>query len=121
LSYPDKVREYLSEIDVYALISGMDLAPLTLKEAQLMEKPVIATKVGGIPEMMIDEKTGYLVNEGDVQAWIEKINFLLNNEKIAKEMGIKGRKFVMENFDWDVIAKKFLDNIKPYLKNNSRI
>jgi len=40
LEYPDKVREFLSEIDVYALISGMDLAPLTLKEAQLMKKPV---------------------------------------------------------------------------------
>lgn len=118
LPYPDKVREYLSEIDVYALISGMDLAPLTLKEAQLMEKPVIGTKVGGIPEMMKDEKTGFLVDEGDSQTWIEKINFLLSNEKIASEMGIEGRKFVKEYFDWDVIAKKFLDNIKPYLKNN---
>ena len=47
LEYPEKIREFLETIDVYALITGMDLAPLTLKEAQLMEKPVIATNVGG--------------------------------------------------------------------------
>ncbi len=38
LEYPDKVREFLSEIDIYALITGMDLSPLSLKEAQLMKK-----------------------------------------------------------------------------------
>ena len=46
LEYPDKVREFFSEIDVYALVTGMDLSPLSLKEAQLMRKPVIATNVG---------------------------------------------------------------------------
>ena len=50
LEYPEKVREFLTEIDVYALISGIDMSPLSLQEAQLMEKPVIATNVGGIPE-----------------------------------------------------------------------
>ena len=59
LQYPDQVREYLTEIDVYALITGMDLAPLSLKEAQLMEKPVVVTNVGGNPEMMVDKKTGF--------------------------------------------------------------
>ena len=38
LDYPNKVREFLTEIDVYALISGIDMSPLTLQEAQLMEK-----------------------------------------------------------------------------------
>ena len=61
LEYPNGVRQFLSEIDIYALISGIDMAPLTLLEAQLMKKPVIATSVGGIPELMEDEKTGFLV------------------------------------------------------------
>ena len=52
LEYPDKVREFLTEIDVYALISGIDMSPLTLQEAQLMENPIVATNVGGIPELM---------------------------------------------------------------------
>ena len=52
MNYPDKVREFLDEIDVYALISGLDMSPLTLQEAQLMKKPVLATNVGGIPEVI---------------------------------------------------------------------
>jgi len=50
LEYPKKIREFLSEIDAYALISGIDMSPLTLLEAQLMKNPVIATNVGGIPK-----------------------------------------------------------------------
>ena len=64
LEYPGKVREFLSSIDIYGLASGIDMSPLTLLEAQLMEKPVIATKVGGIPELMLDNETGFLVNKG---------------------------------------------------------
>ena len=71
LEYPEKIREFLETIDVYALITGMDLAPLTLKEAQLMEKPVIATDVGGDKEMMKDKETGFLVREGNSDDIIE--------------------------------------------------
>jgi len=116
LEYPDKVREFLSEIDVYALISGMDLAPLTLKEAQLMQKAVIATNAGGIPEMMVTGKTGYLVEEGNHKDIIEKLTVLLNDNKKTEKMGVEGRKFVIESFSWDLIAKKFLGVLKLYIK-----
>jgi glycosyltransferase involved in cell wall biosynthesis len=116
LDYPDKVREYLSEIDVYALITGMDLAPLTLKEAQLMEKPVIATDVGGVSEMMVDKKTGFLVKEGDFEDLVDKLSSVLNNMKLAEAMGKNGRVFVENTFSWEKIAKNFLNLIKPYVK-----
>ena len=115
LQYPDKVRQYLSAIDVYALISGIDMSPLTLQEAQLMGKPVIATNVGGIPELMKDNETGFLVERGDYQTINEKISILINDEKKRKEMGERGRKFVTENFSWDKIAKEFLEISKNIL------
>ena len=118
LEYPDKIREFLEGIDVYALITGMDLAPLTLKEAQLMEKPVIATNVGGDKEMMIDKKTGFLVKEGDSNDIIEKLNELLNNNVRAKEMGEEGAKFIRDEFNWEHVAKNFLKIIKPYVSVN---
>jgi len=120
LQYPEKVREFLSEIDIYALVSGMDLAPLTLKEAQLMRKPVIATDAGGISEMMQHEKTGFLVKEGSSKDLIEKILVLLNDQKLASEMGERGREFVIRTFSWDVIANRFLDYAKIKLKVNSK-
>ena len=107
LEYPDKVRKFLSEIDVYALISGLDMSPLTLLEAQLMRKPVIATNVGGIPELMIDGKTGVLVEKGDSKKITDKILELLENKELAEKMGKEGRVYVENNFNWKKIAEKF--------------
>ena len=114
LEYPNKVREFLSEIDVYALISGIDMSPLTLQEAQLMKKPVIATNVGGIPELMINEKTGYLVIKNKPDELFEKISILINDQQNAKIMGENGNKFVKENFSWEKISDYFLNHLKKY-------
>ena len=114
LQYPDKVREYLTEIDVYALVSGMDMSPLTLQEAQLMRKPVIATNVGGIQELMKDNETGFLVEQGNADELIEKISLLINDKQKRETMGNMGRKFVEDNFSWDIIAKEFLNILKKY-------
>ncbi len=112
MQYPDKIREYLSEIDVYALISGIDMSPLTLLEAQLMKKPVIATNVGGIPELMKDHETGFLVEKGNQGDLIEKLSILLNDSKKAKLMGDVGKQFVEDNFSWNKIAKNLVSVLK---------
>ena len=112
LQYPDKVREYLTEIDVYALVSGIDMSPLTLQEAQLMKKPVVATNVGGIPELMKDNETGFLVEKGNADEWIKKLSILIHDKQKRENMGNNGRKFVEENFSWDKIAKEFLKILK---------
>jgi len=117
LQYPDKVREYLTEIDVYALITGMDLAPLSLKEAQLMEKPVVATNVGGNSEMMKDGVTGFLVEEGNADDLFEKLSILLKNKEMSLEKGSNGKKFIEENFSMDASAKNFVRILDSYVKN----
>ena len=53
-----------------------------------------------------------VIKEGDAGTWVEKINVLLNDKKLSDRMGKEGREFVSENFNWDLIAKKFLENIK---------
>ena len=112
LEYPDKVREYLTEIDVYALISGIDMSPLTLQEAQLMKKPVVATNVGGISELMKDNETGFLVKKGSADELIEKLSLLINDKEKRKIMGDAGKKFIENNFNWNKIAKEFINIIK---------
>ena len=116
LEYPNKVREFLSEIDVYALITGMDLAALSLKEAQLMKKPVIATNVGGNPEMMRDGITGYLVKKGNHEEIIEKISLLLNDKKLSQDMGDAGRNFIEETYNLEVITKNFIRILDANIK-----
>jgi len=115
LEYPKKIREFLTEIDIYALISGIDMSPLTLQEAQLMEKPVVATNVGGISELMKDSETGYLVEKGNSSDLSKKINELLQDEKKRIHMGKAGREYVEKKFRWDIISKKFVEDINKIL------
>ena len=112
LEYPNQVRQFLSEIDIYGLITGNDMSPHTILEASLMKKPVIATDVGGISESIIEKETGFLIKEGDSSSWISKISFLIDNPNESKQIGLRGCEFVNENFSWKKIAKDFLKIIK---------
>ena len=116
LDYPEKIRQYLSEIDIYGLVSGIDMSPLTLLEAQLMKKPVVATNVGGIPELMKNRETGFLVEKGNSKEWIEKLTWLVNNEEKRKEMGELGRRFIEENFSWEKVTKEFISRLEKFMK-----
>ena len=112
LDYPEDVRDYLSEIDVYALVSGLDMAPHSLLEAASMKKPVVATNVGGVSELMEDNKTGFLIEKGNVDDWIEKLSLLINDNEKREVMGVSGSKFTRENFDWNKITRDFLNILK---------
>ncbi len=60
---------------------------MTIVEAEVMQVPVIATNVGGTSETMIDGKTGFLVNQGDIEEIERKITLLLNDKDFSKQMG----------------------------------
>jgi len=115
LEYPKKVRQFLTEIDVYALLSGIDMSPLTLQEAQLMQKPVVATNVGGIPELMKNNETGFLIKKGDHNELVEKLEILINNKKMTEKMGSAGREFISNNFSWEIISENFKEKVEKYL------
>ena len=115
LEYPDIVRQYLTEIDIYALPTGMDTTPLSCREAMSMENPVVASKVGGIPEMVHDNKTGFLVDEGDSEAWIKKLTILVNDDELRKKFGTAGRNLVIDIFNWNKLATEFIEIVS---KNN---
>ena len=112
LKYPNEVRDFLSEIDVYALASGLDMAPHTILEAQLMGKPVVTTNIGGIPELIMDNETGFLIEKGNAEKWIEKLSLLINDPELCKKIGSKGKGFTKEKFEWTVIVNNFIDILK---------
>ena len=64
-----------------------------------MNVPVVATKIGALPEVIDDGKTGVLVPPGDVSALTGAIKYLIQNPDIRKEMGENGRKRVIERFN----------------------
>ena len=108
LEYPIEVKKFLSEIDVYLLLSGMEGLGQTIIEALLMEKPVIATNIGGIPELIEDGKTGFLIEAGNHDDLIKKINQVFDQPVVASNMSSKGKETMQENLNWDSVAKKFV-------------
>ena len=109
LSYPEEVRQFLSEIDIYGLLTGIDMSPHTLLEAGLMKKPVLATNVGGVSESCINNKTCFLIEKSDPQGWIDKISVLLEDKEKMKDMGEEGFEYINDNFLWSKIAEKFIE------------
>lgn len=105
LEYPGRVREYLAGIDVYALITGIDMSPSSLLEAQLMGRPALASDVGGIPESVPDSRS--LVPAGSGGEWAGRIRRVLGDPGLMREMGERGRRFA-GGFGPDVRARELL-------------
>ena len=72
--------------------------------------------VGGNQEMMIDGRTGFLVEQGNHEQLVDKLSLLLEDKELAKKMGEQGRKFIEETFNWELVTKKFIKIAESYLK-----
>ena len=102
-----------SSIFVYPPIYSA--TPAVFIEAMACERPVIATNAGGAPEIIIDNVTGLLVPPNDTNSLANAIITLLENQKLRKNMGKAGRKWVEKNFSRRVIAEKMTDAYKELL------
>jgi trehalose synthase len=71
---------------------------LTVAEAQWKGTPVVASYVGGIPEQVIDGKTGFLVDPQDIRGCAEKVAVLLKDKKLSAKMGKEAKKFIKQKF-----------------------
>ena len=106
VSWPDGVRRLLSACDMYILASGLDCCPTTVLEASLMEKPVLASKVGGVPEIVAEGESGWTISNKDVQGWVRKIELLATDKGLATTIGKKGKTWVSERFTWEKISRQ---------------
>jgi glycosyltransferase involved in cell wall biosynthesis len=86
-----------------------ELLGLTLLEAMACGTPVICTDVGGMPEIVRDGVTGYVVPPGDRTALAEKVDVLLNDDRVWNEMSSAAIEDVAKRFRWSNIARRCLD------------
>lgn len=98
LGHRDDVPDLLREMDVLVLPSFDEGMPLVLLEAMACGVPVVATRVGGVDELVEDGIDGLLVPPGDVAALAEAIDRLVSDPTRARDMGVAGRKKVEERF-----------------------
>jgi glycosyltransferase involved in cell wall biosynthesis len=87
LGYKENIGELLHESDILLAPSKMETFGIAIAEAMSCNLPVIASNVGGIPELIIDEKGGFLCEPNDIDDFVEKINYLKDNPKLMTEFG----------------------------------
>lgn len=82
---------------------------LVIQEAQAMELPVIVSDAGGMKYGLIDNETGFVVREKDVDGFVEKLILLMDNRSLREQMGKQGRAFVVKHYDNEVVGQKLLE------------
>ena len=116
-----QVRQVLSHATVFACPSVYEPLGIVNLEAMACETAVVATAVGGIPEVVVDRETGYLVPYDAMQAddpaaiatfeddFAAKINSLTRDPEKARQFGLAGRQRCIEEFDWSKIAAETVE------------
>jgi glycosyltransferase involved in cell wall biosynthesis len=100
-----KVYQYLKVFDLFILPSQKEGMPWIILEAMAAEIPILATKVGALPEMIENEKEGILIEPKNSQILAEKIFWFLNHQKEAQEMAKKAKE-KLKNFTLEKMLKE---------------
>jgi glycosyltransferase involved in cell wall biosynthesis len=104
----------LKSSSLLVIPSRMESIPQVIKEAFYLKIPVVATNVGGIPELIEDKVNGILVPSEDPQELLKAINLVLEDRDKAKKLSESGYEFVMKNLTWEVLLPqyvKFYENL----------
>ncbi len=113
LGYRDDIPELLRKIDIVAVPSKREAFGMVAIESMAARVPVVATRVGGLPELIDNDHTGLLVPPGDTESLCMAIRYLIENPGIRKRMGEKGRKKVEKYFK---IEDKIRETERLYLE-----
>ncbi len=104
----DQLSNVYNCADVFALPSIQEGQGIVLLEAQACAKPIVAFNIGGVNEAVRNGETGLLVKLGNTTEFADAVLKVISNKSLQEKMGANGRRFVLENFTWDVCAQKML-------------
>lgn len=103
-----RLPQYYSMADVFVQPSVIESFGMPMIEAMACERPVVATRVGGAPEVIRSNENGILVEARDTSSLSSAIIRILSNKQLARTLGTNARKNVRSDFEWDAIAKSMV-------------
>ena len=103
-----KVPNIMQESNLFCLPSYGEGTPVSIMEAMSCGLPIVATRVGGIPDIVCHNQNGLLVEKGDIQGLAEAMISLLGNSDVMDRFGQAARMFACENFDGEKSAKRLI-------------
>jgi len=114
------ISDYLSVADLLLMPSQTESFGLAALEAMACEVPVIATRVGGLPEVVREGETGYLVELGDIEAMAERAVEILSDPAGQRQMGARGRAWAVEQFSTARVIPQYVALYERVLRATSR-
>ena len=115
LGYQDDVAPFYAAFDALVLPSANEGTPVSAIEALAGGRPVVATRVGGVPDVVRDSVDGFLVERGDIDGLADRLGRLAGDPELARRMGEAGRKRMRERYsverlvdDVDALYRKLL-------------
>ncbi|SFQ36067.1 glycosyltransferase [Salibacterium halotolerans] len=113
-----EVPNYLNELDIYCAPSTNESFGVAVIEASACGVPVIVSDVGGLPEVVQNGDTGYVIPSKDTQALAEKLELLTGNGELRKSLGENGRQHVVKYYNWEDNVTK-MENVYKNLMNKT--
>lgn len=114
-----KIVDYLSASDVLLLPSEQESFGLAALEAMACEVPVIASRVGGIPEVVEDGETGFLSKVGDVEKMANDAGRLLADPELRSKMGQRARESALSRYRTDLVIPRYIEFYERVLSKGS--
>jgi glycosyltransferase involved in cell wall biosynthesis len=115
----NKLHLWINASDIFVLPSYQEGLPNVVLEAMACRKPVIATRVGGIPEVVFDGVTGILVEPRNLFQLAQAMETRLQNEDLCIKLGVEAERLIHENFTWEKSAKKLIEVYRNLLENRN--
>lgn len=109
-SWITDIARFNAGIDVICLTSDNEGTPVSLIEAQASSIPVVSTDVGGVRDILIDGKTGFVIPKNNAEMFAEKLGILITQKEIREKMSQNGWNFVREQFHYE----KLVSNMRTY-------
>lgn len=97
----EQVPDYLNQLDIYCALSRSESFGVAVVEASACEVPVIVSHVGGLPEVVDHNQTGYVVDHENMDMVVDHLYKLVIDEETRQRFGKNGRDFVSRLYDWD--------------------
>ena len=110
------IEQILSETDVFVLSSIAEGIPMTILEAMSAKTPIVATRVGGIPEVVEDSKEGFLVDKSNAAALAQGLLSYIEHPELILEHGENARAKVLKQFNEKHMVQAYLEQYKALVK-----
>jgi glycosyltransferase involved in cell wall biosynthesis len=114
-SRPQDLNQYYQSASVFCLPTYLEPFGIVFLEAMKARLPIVATRVGAIPDFVEEGRNGWLVEPGDVTGLADGLLRLLQNPRAAQQFGARSYEIIKEHYSWETVGERLRQNIAEML------